>query len=518
MRRAWLAVCCLLWAAFRLAAQVTYAPRDEEVVRLQDLYLLARQAFPTAGYPLSQQTLADLAARLERLAPDRAPELERYLRCLGYAPGAIQLGLRNRVALEGYARAGFTDPTDWEHEFLDRKPLWRLDMSMARSDRAAILIEAVLKRQYLDDLPVWNLPGSQEGNPVALENDQVARGLFWYDFGPLQLELGRDRVHFGTLRSSLLPSSRLPFLDMLRLTLPLGNLTMDLLVSSLQNRRAVDDVDLSANPNFEFGKNVILANLHRFEYDFGRVRAAVTGLSIFVREKNGFALADFFPVFSWHASQYRPFNLSLVFDLEAVLAPGLRLMAELGFDDINTSGIGVGDAAIPTIPAVIAGLEFLRPLRRAELRLYAEAGYTHYLWGNFDDESHAVLARAIYRLYLDDGTRTMPLTSPYGPGAIWAFAEAALCGRDGLSGSLCAELVFTNPHVDLLHTVYQTDSAAGALANKTGTLRLGVKVRYHPWKWLEVYTRPQVTLQPEGPGMEVVLGACADSDWRKPLR
>ena len=112
----------------------------------------------------------------------------------------------------------------------------------------------------------------------------------------------------------------------------------------------------------------------------------------------------------------------------------------------------------------------------------------------------------------------MPLTSPYGPGAIWAFAEAELRGRGGLSGSLSAELVFTNPHVDLIHTTYEEDDAAGALANKTGTLKLGAELRYRPWKWLQAYARPELTLQPEGAGLEVVLGATAVSDWRKTPR
>ena len=91
------------------------------------------------------------------------------------------------------------------------------------------------------------------------------------------------------------------------------------------------------------------------------MRAAVTGMGIFVRPNNAFALADFFPVSSWHAAQNRPFNLSLVFDLEAALFPGFRVMAQFGFDDVNAADLfGVGDAPIPTIPAAIAGFEFQR--------------------------------------------------------------------------------------------------------------------------------------------------------------
>jgi hypothetical protein len=516
-----LAVLLLLAALAPLPAQVNYLPDSPEVLALKGLYLRAALAFPSADFPLPERSLAGFARRLGEQAED--PEVRRqaeaYLEDLGYAQGVTELAFVNRFSLEGYARLGRQDPSDWVHEYLDREPLWRLDMSWARLDKAAFFVEAHLSREYLGDLSYWNLPAHLPGNPVALENDQVARGFVWYYAGPLQIELGRDKVHFGPLRSALLPSSRLPFLDLLRLVLPVGNLTMDLMISSLQNRQGVDDLDLSVSPEIQFRSNIIFVNQHRFQYDFGRIRAAVTGLGVFVRPNNAFALADFFPVSSWHATQYRPFNLSLVFDLDAGLFPGFRLMTQLGLDDVNASDLfGVGDAPIPTIPAAIVGFEYQRRLPVGGLELYGELGYTHYLWGNFDDESRAILARAIYRLFLDHGTRLMPLTSPYGPGAIWTNLEAAMRWRGGLRTGLFAELVFLNPDVDLVHTPYQKDPALNALAHKTGTLKLGLEARFRPWKWLELYTRPMLSTSSGGTGMEIVLGATGISDWRKNLR
>ena len=46
----------------------------------------------------------------------------------------------------------------------------------------------------------------------------------------------------------------------------------------------------------------------------------------------------------------------------------------------------------------------------------------------------------------------MPLTSPYGPGAIWTNLEAAWRWPGGLYTSLFAELLFRNPNVDLVST------------------------------------------------------------------
>jgi hypothetical protein len=519
-----LAVLLLLAALTPLPAQVTYVPDSPEVLALKSLYLRAGRAFPSAGFPLSEHSLAGFARSLADLAGDPAIQQEAgaYLQELGYAEGVTELALVNRFTLEGYARIGSPASPDWVHEHLERAPLWKLGMSWARLDKAAFFIEAYLRRQYFGGLTYWNLPGSEEGNPVALENDQLGKGFLWYNAGPLQIKFGRDQVHFGPLRTALLPSSRLPFLDQLRLVLPVGSLTMDLMISSLQNRKAVGDLTLPfpTDPeaaDIRFRTNTIFANLHRFEYDFGRVRAAVTGLGIFVRENNAFALADFFPVSSWHATQYRPFNLSLVFDLEAALFPGFRVMAQFGFDDVNASDLfGVSDASIPTIPAAIAGFEYQRRLSRADLELYGELGYTHYLWGNFDDERRAILARAIYRLFLDGGTRLMPLTSPYGPGAIWTNLEAAWRWRGGLYTSLFVELLFRNPNVDLVSIdYYANDPALNALANKTGTLKLGIQARIRPWKWLELYSRPVLSLDSAGASLEVTLGGTAVSDWRR---
>ncbi len=523
-----------LLTAAALPAQVTFTPGSPPVVELRRLYSLAGLAFPVAGFPVSEQSLAGYAAALaERSADPRIDAgVERYLADLGYRPGRIDIAIRNRFSLEGYLRAGafpvdyLQSGTPWvnldfRHEYLEREPLWQLTMTWSRADRAAVGIQGFLHREYLQDTPSWNLPASLPDNPVALENDHVAKGYFWYNFDPLQLEFGRDAVHFGPLRSSLLPSEKLPYLDMLRLTLPIGGLTMDWMVSSPQSAQKADgEPDPDPADDFVFGRNLILANLHRFEYDFGRLRAAVSGFSLFVRPDNYFVLADFFPVFSWHSMRLKPFNLSLVFDLEAALLPGLRVMAQLGFDDISTLGIGVSDSSLPTIWAAIAGAEYVRPLGPAGLTLYAEGGYTHYLWGSYHgvDEPGRPwrMARAIYRLKLDQTVVALPLTSPYGPGAAWAYAEAALDNPRGTGARLFGELVFRKPGVDLLSTPYAGNPALAGAAME-GTLAAGGELRWRGGKWLEVYARPTWFYRAGGGRLELALGATADLDWRRPL-
>jgi hypothetical protein len=69
--------------------------------------------------------------------------------------------------------------------------------------------------------------------------------------------------------------------------------------------------------------------------------------------------------------------------------------------------------------------------------------------------------------------------------------------------------------VDLVSTPYVKDPALNALAEKTGTLKLGLQARFRPWKWLELYSRPVLSIQPGGPSLEVTLGGTAISDWRR---
>ncbi len=511
-----------------LAAQATFVPGSPQVDDLRRLFSLAGLAFPAAGFPLSARDLADAAAALEEALPAEggpAAALARWRAETGWQPGRTEIAINGRLAFEGYLRAG-TPWEDghqghWAREYRERAPLYALDLSWSRPDRAAFFIQGKLRREYLGRLPATNLPGSSSGNPVALENDQVSRGYLWYDFDPLQLELGRDAVHFGPLRSALLPSSRLPFMDMLRLTLPLSRLRMDLMIASL-NRAEPAEFDAlppdTLDPGYGAGgadldRTAIVSALHRFEYDFGLLRAAVTGHVVYARPGNYCSLVDFFPVFSWHSTAYKPYNMSLVFDLEAAVLPGLRVATQFGFDDINTNPIGVEDQEVPTVPAAIVGAEYARPLEGVDLAVYVEAGWTHYLWGNFDD-AYAP-ARAIYRLRLDRGNLLLPLTSPYGPGTAWVYTEATLERRRALAARLFGELVFRKPGADLMIEFRAHPDLEDEVM--VGTLAMGGELHVWPWRWLEVYARPTWFYGQPGGWLELALGAAADLDWRRTL-
>ena len=165
-------------------------------------------------------------------------------------------------------------------------------------------------------------PGA--GNPLALENQDIMRGFLWVDFHPLQVTLGRDKVDVGPGAHSLFPSMDLPYLDMLRLRLPVGRLTGDLMVSTLENRKRGYDVTpdvVAGDPPFD--TTLILMAMHRYEYAWDSVRVGIGALAVYARNGNAYNLGDIFPVFSWHQANIGTNHLSVLFLTRAGLpCPG----------------------------------------------------------------------------------------------------------------------------------------------------------------------------------------------------
>jgi hypothetical protein len=141
-----------------------------------------------------------------------------------------------------------------------------------------------------------------------------------------------------------------------------------------------------------------------------------------------FLMTDILPITIWHNSDIRPNNLAMVLDASWALYPGFTLSGILGFDDLNASIFGIGDSGVPTIPAGILQLEYSLSGNKVYGDFLLEAGYTHFLWGNFGYDGEpgdgvpwggVYMARAIYRYSPNNNGVLLPLTSPYGPGAVW---------------------------------------------------------------------------------------------------
>jgi hypothetical protein len=475
-------VAALLLSASVLAAQVSFLPDDSAVRDLRRMYAEAGRVLPTASYPLDRNDLHNFASALSGSTRNPAilRRLHSYDAALGFAEQAVCITARGDVCYEYTYR----DREEWEDYyrlFVERAPIVSLDLSCRQDSWAVLHARAEVKSEHCGFVPD-NLLRPCDGNPVAFENQILRQGYVHAYAGAFEIELGRNAVHYGAGRySSLLPSQRLPFVDALRYGVRLGPIDMNTFVATLENREAVDDVDPAP---LSFGSNVILCSLHRFEYHAARVRAGISGLCFVTRENNAFQLGDVLPVFSWHAADVGQNNLSVVVDLEVVPLAGLQLFAQYGLDDVDLRTCGIDDnGRYPTTDAAIAGLEYTPPALHGRLGFYLEGGYTHYLWGNYC----APLSRAILRVHMDGDNRMLPATSPFGPGALWAYAEGDWEPLQTLTVRTMAQVLSENSLANLVSTPclgsrdvedaprIVTLSAGAEVCWRHGTLSIGAK-------------------------------------------
>jgi hypothetical protein len=181
-----------------------------------------------------------------------------------------------------------------------------------------------------------------------------------------------------------------------------------------------------------------------------------------------------------------------------------------GFDDISARSLGLPDGDIPTIPAGIFQLEWSAASASLFQSYLLEGGYTHYLWGNFaytdnPPEWYGVyLARGIYRWTPNKNAVLLPLTSPYGPGALWGKfrADFRFFRRHITAG---AELLFLvkNSGANLVDTPYRADE--GLNGYDRWFLALDIPLRY-AWRNLGFSLSPALLWGSGGAALECTVG------------
>jgi hypothetical protein len=503
--------CLLLFPAGFAVAQVPGSLQPDPL-DLRLLSVLSGRVLPSSASPWSGaaalRALEGLPGTLADGSPGVAAEAIESLQ----RDDVTMVDIRFVTRFEYYARP--PEPLSFADRLEKVDPLGTLEMSYQAGLSLAVFIQATLQREYQLPDTTSNLPSPLPGNPVALENNDVQSGYLLYSPGPFEIVFGRQRFSLGpSPLTSLIVSQSVPYLDALNVGLSLGRLHMTLLVSTLENRYARgDNSGLVAAP-YGFDETVILNNVHYFEYDFGFIRAGIGGQVILIRPANAFQIADFFPVFSWHNADIVPNNLTLTIDVSAVPVPGLELYAQFGFDDINASFVSV-DGTIPTISAGLIGASWRDRWPRSSLEAVLEAGFTHYLWGSFDDGAY--LARAIYRLHVDGTNEWIPLNSPFGPGTIWVLAQASLETPWNLDVVAKMQFLARNPLADLTGTYDGSETIANTALEPS--LQAGVELSYTPWRWLRVTLEPVLHVTSAKTWMELTIGAgtILEGKWRVP--
>ena len=506
-----LAVLLLLIRGAFLEAQVA-AVQPEGARWLERLSSEAGQVLPSASFPYSGSYLFGNVTALQGRAGDRAdPQLQQMgARLAGQDGAAIDAAIA--VTYERYVRPDIALPLGEYLQVVD--PFVVLELSYQLDLSLAVYVEAVALREYRVGMGGDNWLPYRDGNPVALENNMVQQGYLYFNPGPFEITFGRQKVSIGPSPFTSIAISRaVPFLDALNLKANLGRLRMTLLLSTLENRSAQGDVTIPT-ADYAFSKTVILYNTHYFEYDFGFLRAGIGSSVLITRPDNAFQISDFFPVFSWHNANIVPNNLSLFLDVSAVPLRGVKLYGQFGFDDINAGFAGAHDTGIPTIWAGLLGAEWFGGLASVPLSAAVEVGYTHYLWGSFDDD--VPLARAIYRMDLDGPRQWMPLTSPFGPGAAWVIAEVTAETPWHLSSTLSFRLVSRNTLASLAGP-YVADPIVRNAA-RTLALQTGLGVIYRPFPWLKATVNPVLHVEDGTAWLELEAGAGAHLEGKRVLR
>jgi hypothetical protein len=526
-----LAVLILLSGAGNLWGELFYED-SPEVSLLRRLYRRAGKVLPLSVYPVHGSDLADLGedlaalnsgedqVLLEELLDRLRPRQEDALFLHGSLAAAYEHRFRTDSILvdEGDLKNG----EDVRRAYLGFSPLLSLEGGIEKFTGPYTEIRAELRPPWQDNFRPYNnfIPLPE----VDIAFDLLSKGILSWNGKYLDVFLGRDKVHFGhTPGASLYPSGRLPYQDGLRLYLPLGPFSFDYLLATIQPKKASHDVIPNSRNNTSiqsdaFGfigdpnPTTILTAVHRFQWNFGFLKAGAGGTVIYARSNNMFLMTDILPVFVYHNADIRPNNLNLVFDLSWTFYPGFTLTGILGFDDISAKSFGLPDGPIPTIPAGILQLEYSAVLGPVFTDFLLEGGYTHYLWGNYAfgdaDEvewGEAPLARAIYRYAPNNRAILLPLTSPYGPGAIWGRLVSAL-EFPQFNFKVTADLLILSKleGVNLVDTPYTGDE----------TVRDGRRILYvsldlpctYTWKYLEFLFSPALLIKDGRAALECTLG------------
>lgn len=392
-----------------------------------------------------------------------------------------------------------TSGIDLMRDYFDRTPFGRIALGYEQAEGLSIALETTFRAQWEGD---WskadNLPiVGAAGDPLKVENFFITRGVAYWRSPGLSIALGRDKVDFGgILYGSLLPSTRLPYLDNLRMRATLGSLTIDYMVATIQALESWDGMDVDPNAGtgggvyygWEGGVNptVIVDAMNRFSWKVGDLTIGVTDHATMARRNNRFYLTDFFPIIARHQTAILGTNNSMVLEASWRGAEGLTIAAQAGFDDINGGILGISDTDAPTIDAYVVGADYQGAIGANALSASAEFGYTQYLWGNYDGSQITPndvnpFMRMQYRFLADAGGLLLPLTSPYGPGALWFRASGSFgFGDSGLSAGLDFLFLRKNEAANLIDTPLDRTAESGPFVN-WGELALPISYRYGPW-------------------------------------
>jgi len=485
---------CIFFLALPLWGEYFYQ-NDPDVFTLIHLSRRMGKVFPFTSFPVHGSDLFSFAntlaldpllaflndaekEMLEVFISKMEKQRELNLMVYGRLFASYEHRLSTGTFLFGEEKLPFSE--DVRRSYLGFSPVFSFLGGVGTFNGLYLALQGDLRPSWDDDFS----PMSNFFTNVDIMYDFLTKGILTYNGEYINLFFGRDSYHLGNPQgSTLYVSSFIPHLDGIRLNIPLGPFSFDYSLSSIMPKRARHlDVDETVNsedpnnplgPHFGFMKDVndenpstILFMTTRFQWNFGSIKTGLGTTMVYARANNQFLFTDFLPIMILHNADSVPNNMSLIIDAQWTVIPGLTLSGMVGFDDISAKDIGIPDGKIPTIPGFILQLEYSRASENVFQYYILEGGYTHYLWGNFayndkpDSWLGVYLARAIYRFTPNKYAVLLPLTSPYGPGALWAkFLGRFLIPEINMQAAIEILLLFKNSRVNLVYTEYEENNS-----------------------------------------------------------
>jgi hypothetical protein len=301
MRRASLIIVTSLFSIFKVFGQYSYDGNSSEVIKLQRLYSEAGLAFPTISFPIFREDLSRYVdALIDRLPAGPLRESAQSFAASFMDREGIIITSNSNATYQPFI--GFPEgPVTFGELLVMEKPFVEFSLGLQLDNSLQLVIRHMVHKKYSEGISANNFPTLIPGPALIRENNSIPEGYLRFLAGPFDVVFSRQPVHLGPSEdTSIAVSTRIPFLDALKIRMFAGPLTMTWLISTLENRCAEGDPDIGTIPGYDYGDTIILYNIHYFEWSFGRVRAGIGAHYIVSRPYNAFQLGDFFPVFSWH--------------------------------------------------------------------------------------------------------------------------------------------------------------------------------------------------------------------------
>lgn len=313
-----------------------------------------------------------------------------------------------------------------------------------------------LRRSYGKGLEFSNLPLPEDQRSLPLSPEVVRVAALHLPVGDSTFSLGRFPLHLGPGHHSLSITDAVP-LDGLRFSAAYAGVQATHALGILSAEPADQDIPevWLDDPLYGFETVNLLLVVHYLEIPLHWIRFGLGSQNLSAVPVGRILPESFLP--GWGDPDSGLVNAQLVTDMTAVVSPWGEVYLQAGLQR-PVEGWG----SVPDTFAVLGGTRLQIRTEAADTRVGLEGGWTAADWGSFPQER--ALARFVQRGALGRGTRVVPLTSPYGPGAVWGGATVDVRTAEGFLFGFELDIQGTAEGADLVSSPFPADTGSRRLS------------------------------------------------------